>query len=426
MSTLGIDRRRFLKAGMVAATAGILETQQAFAARLAELPVPGREGQGFVELRDAYALSPDITYFNHASIGTIPKIVREAQHQYQELCETNPWLYIWDEGWPDGREVIRRKAAAAMGCGVEEMALTHNTTEGFNMLALGLPLGPGDEVLFSSLNHAGASVCWTYQAEARGFSVKRFDFPVGRAAELSEDDLVAAYEREITPSTKVLVFPHIDNIVGFRYPVRKMAEMARGKGVRYVAVDGAQAAGMIDFAVSDLGVDFYSTSPHKWLQGPKESGLLYVKDGVLDDVRAMWVTWGHAQWKGTVRVFEDYGTRNMPELMALGHAIDFQNELGARAKEERYRRLWQHFMDEVDRRSGLLWRSPVTWDFGSGLFAIEREGHKSGEVSRQLFQEHGYVFRPFATQGLNTMRISPNVFNTEDEIDRFLDVLQAL
>jgi len=426
MSPLDIDRRHFLKAGMVAATAGILETRQAFAERLAELPTRGGAGQGFVELRAAYALSPDITYFNHASIGTIPKIVREAQCKYQELCETNPWLYIWDQGWPDGRELIRAKAAAAMGCDVEEMALTHNTTEGFNMLALGLPLGPGDEVLFSSLNHAGASVCWNYQAEARGFSVKQFDFPVGRAAELSADDLVAAYEREITPSTQVLVFPHIDNIVGFRYPVRKMAEMARGKGVRFIAVDGAQAAGMIDFAVSDMGVDFYSTSPHKWLQGPKESGLLYVSREVLDEVRAMWVTWGHARWKGTVRVFEDYGTRNMPELMALGHAIDFQNELGAKAKEERYRQLWEHFSDEVDRRPGVIWRSPVTWDFGSGLFAIEREGRQSGEVSQQLFREHGYVFRPFSTQGLNTMRISPNVFNTEDEIDRFLDVLQAL
>jgi selenocysteine lyase/cysteine desulfurase len=224
----------------------------------------------------------------------------------------------------------------------------------------------------------------------------------------------------------VLVFPHIDNIVGFRYPVRKMAEMARAKGVRFVAVDGAQAAGMIDFAVSDLGVDFYATSPHKWLQGPKESGLLYVKEDVLEQVRAMWVTWGHARWSGTVRAFEDYGTRNMPELMALGHAIDFQNELGARAKEERYRQLWQHFLTAVDGRPGVIWRSPVTWDFGSGLFAIELEGHRSAEVFERLFQEHGYVFRPFATQGLNTMRISPNVFNTEDEIDRFLDVLQSL
>jgi selenocysteine lyase/cysteine desulfurase len=411
---------------MAAAAASIVETQGAFAARLAELPEAARAGESFVELRDAYALDPKLTYFNHASIGTIPKIVREAQHEYQELCETNPWLYIWDEGWPNGREVIRRKAAEALGCSVEEMALVHNTTEGFNILALGLPLAPGDEVLFSSLNHAGASVCWNYQSEARGFSVKRFDFPVQRAAELTQDDLLAAYEREITPATRVLVFPHIDNIVGFRYPVRRMAEMARSKGVQFVAVDGAQAAGMIDLAVSDLGVDFYATSPHKWLQGPKESGLLYVNESVREQVRAMWVTWGHARWKDSVRVFEDYGTRNMPELMALGHAIDFQNELGARAKEERYRQLWQHFLTEVDRRPGLIWRSPRTWEFSSGLFAIEREGHRSGEVFQRLFQEHGYVFRPFATQGLNTMRISPNVFNTKAEIDRFLDVLQAL
>jgi len=79
MSPFDIDRRKFMKVGMVAATAGILETQQAFAASLAELPVAGGAGQGFVELRDAYALSPEITYFNHASIGTIPRIVREGR-----------------------------------------------------------------------------------------------------------------------------------------------------------------------------------------------------------------------------------------------------------------------------------------------------------------------------------------------------------
>ena len=443
------NRRKFLKLGAASLAASIAGVERTFASRLTAtlgptagstgararaatpapasvLPSASTTSQEFSRLASAYGLDPDITYFNHASIGTMPLIVMEAREEYQRACESNPWLYVWSDGFGNARESVRAKAAAYMGCGIGEVALTHNTTEGMNVIAQGLPLGPGDEVVFSSMNHPGASVCWEYQAGLRGYSVNRFELSARGAETMSPDDLIAAYESAITPATKVLVFPHIDNIVGFRHPVRRMADMARSKGVEFVAIDGAQALGMIDFRVDELGVDFYSASPHKWVQSPKETGLFYIREDLVPVVGSMWVRTASPRQRETVRKYEDYGTRNLSAVMSLGAAIDFQTRLGAAAKEERCRDLWQYFRDRVAASERLIWRSATSWDFASSLFAVEIDGIPANEAFRSLFDGHGFVFRAFSGNGLNHARISPNVMNTEAEIDRFVDVAEQL
>lgn len=136
-------------------------------------------------LREQYLLAPDLLYLNHASIGTVPRPVVDAHVGYIELCETHPSLYVWGSVWRDVAEGVRAQAAALLNCVPDDLAITHNTTEGFNVLAHGLPLVAGDEVLFSSINHAGAAVAWDALAERRGFTVRRFTFPVERGAERS-------------------------------------------------------------------------------------------------------------------------------------------------------------------------------------------------------------------------------------------------
>lgn len=420
------SRRSFLKrAALGAASLPLLEelgaARRLFADELAATADGGRRG-AFESFRQAYSLDPGVTYLNHASIGTVPLLVQRARQRYLELCETNPWLYMWGGAWEESREEVRRKAAGVLGCEADEVAFPHNTTETFNLLAQGLPLGKGDEVLFSSLNHAGASECWRHHAERLGYGVRRFDWPLAEVPRLGAAEVLELYEREIRPETRVLVLPHLDNTLGLRHPVAEIAAMARDRGVRFVAVDGAQTVGMLDLDVAALGVDVYATSPHKWLQAPKGLGLTYVRREIQEELRPMWVTWGQERWRGSARVFEDYGTRNLPEVLALGDAIDFQDALGAGAKEEHYRDLWRHAHRQVEASPRLRWRSPETWDLAGSLYAVEVDG-AAGELAGRLFQDHGVVVRPFETPGLNTLRLSPNVANTPDELDRLFELL---
>lgn len=420
------DRRDFLRSALAVAGAGglasLLPARQGLARSLDRAAAASPAA-----IRGEYLLDPAVVYLNHASIGTVPRAVHRARQALLDACESNPWLHIFGGVWDDALESTRRGAARLIGCGADELAFTHNTTEGFNALAQGLPLGPGDEVLFSTLNHDGASICWFHHGARRGYRARRFEFPQRDAPRLTVAEILDLYDRQISRATRVLVLPHIDNTVGLRHPVRELTELARGRGVEYVAVDGAQSVGMIPVDVTALGVDFYAGSPHKWVQSPKGVGLLYVRKAVQDAVSPMWVTWGQERWAGSVRVFEDYGTRNLPEVVALGDAVAFQDRLGQAAKERRYRELFERMRDRTLAEPGLVWHSPTEWPLGASLAAIEVRGVRSGELFQRLFHQAGggFVFRAFEGETMNHARISPNVFTTDEELEALFEAMTA-
>ena len=182
MSSTMATRRGFLRALAAGAFAApVLARAEALDAALRSTLRAVEVGDGgpaaVRALRAEYLLSDELTYLNHASIGTVPRVVHEAHVAHLELCESHPSLYVWGPVWRDVTEITRRAAAELVRCTPDDLAIVHSTTEGFNILAAGLPLGPGDEVLFSTLNHPGASVPWERLAAERGFTVRRFDLP---------------------------------------------------------------------------------------------------------------------------------------------------------------------------------------------------------------------------------------------------------
>lgn len=413
------SRRDFVKhlAG-TAALGGLLSpVRHAYARELA------RQDVDFDALRRAYCLSPEVTYLNHGSIGTIPRVLLETMTRYHEMCESNPWLHVWGEAWEEAAHDTRTKVQRLLGCDVEEVALIRSTTEGFNVLARGLPLGPGDEVVFSSLNHVGASACWHHFAAERGFTVKPFEHPLDDLASLTTAGLLELYDAQLTAATRVLVLPHLDNLVGIRHPVREIVDLARAQGVEFIAVDGAQSLGMFPVDVKALGVDFYASSPHKWIQAPKGTGVLYVRRDVQESLRPASVTWGQRKWSGSARRYEDYGTRDFVPILTLGHAVDFQERIGEERKERRREELWRHARAAAERTPGVEWRSPRQWGLSGSLYTVEVPGRDAPEIFDRLYRTHGFVFRAFARDGFSGLRLSPNVANTTEEIDRFFELL---
>ncbi len=419
---MSLSRRHFMKG---AAGAALLSQLGDIRALVLEAAPPSLAQSGHEQAARAdYLLHASVTYLNHASIGTIPRAVHEAHTRYLAVCEENPWLYIWSDPWQEPREEVRAAAARVMEADPVDVALTHNTTEVFNVLAAGLPLGPGDEVLFSSLNHTGASEAWRHQGARRGYSVRTFDLDVSDLAGVTLSSIVAAHEHAIRPETRVLVLPHVDNAVGIRHPIAEIARVARSKGVEWVFVDAAQTVNMIPFSVPGLGVDAFATSAHKWTQAPKGTGMAWFAPALREVLDPMWVTWGQEDWHESARRYEDYGTPVMPRILALGAALEFQSRVSMADREAHHRRLWQHMQDVVASSGGRLrWRSPSDWSLSAPLYAVEVVGRKSPDVGRRLFEEHGIVLRAFGGDALNTIRISPNLMNTEADLHRLAEVV---
>ena len=141
------SRRSFLAAAGAVSASALAASCTTIESSLGKSAAPGRFGR---PLRRAYDLDPRITYFNHASIGTVPTVVRETQCRNLALCESNPWLHVWGGKWDDDLDRARADLAAFMGCDAEELAIVRTTTEAMNILAAGLDLEPRDEVLFGS------------------------------------------------------------------------------------------------------------------------------------------------------------------------------------------------------------------------------------------------------------------------------------
>ena len=217
-----------------------------------------------------FRLEPGLVYLNNASLGPSPALVADATEAFRRQLDAFPSRYMWG-GWSEEYEAVRSKAAELLGASAEEIALIHNTTEGMNLVASSLDLEPGDEVILADHEHTSGTIPWKYWQEPKGIKLVRPKLPILPS---KPEEITEVYRRAITPRTRVISMCHIINTNGMILPVKEVSEMARARGI-LVAVDGAQAPGMINVDLHDLGCDFYAASSHKWLFSPKGVGVLY-------------------------------------------------------------------------------------------------------------------------------------------------------
>lgn len=416
-------RRREFLAASAGAAAGTL-AQLAAIRRTAASALTADGGPE--DVASQYSVAPGLKYFNHASIGTQPVAVRRARSARLALCETNPWLHVWGGAWEEDLTNARDSAARVLGADADDVAFLRSTTEAFNILASGLALGPGDEVLFSSLNHIGASACWRRWSATLGYSVRRFEMPLDEAPDLRQEDLVELHMEQLRDATKVLVLPHMDNRVGLRHPVAAIARRARERGVRFVLVDAAQTVGMLPVDVGSMGCDALATSAHKWLQAPKGTGLFWTAPALRERLAPMTVTWGQTRWTGTSRVYEDIGTRDPTLDIALGEACAFNQRTPSPTRVAKLRQLWTALRDRANALPGVRWRSPREFDRGGALVSLTVERAPSAEAVFEKLRPQGFVFRPFDEPGFSAIRISFNLLNSEEQIDALTRALAKL
>jgi len=214
---------------------------------------------------------------------------------------------------------------------------------------------------------------------------------------------------------------HMTNTNGMILPVKEVSELARSKNI-LVAVDGAQTAGMFKFSLKELGCDFYSASGHKWLFGPKGTGILYASEEKRELLKPLMVakTWSRSD----IRMFEDYNTRNLPEFLGLGSAIEYNNMIGQERKQERIYSLKHYFRSfiEDDNRFRLMTPGPDT--LSGGIQVVEVIGKKAADASQFLLEKYRIDCRPMNSNGLNVIRISLSLCNTKSDIDILIKAMR--
>ncbi|MFK7830225.1 MAG: aminotransferase class V-fold PLP-dependent enzyme [Congregibacter sp.] len=370
-------------------------------------------------IRHAFAFDDAHIPMNAANLCPSPRRVAEAVTRYTSMIDAD-CSFQNRARFSDLLERSRTAVAKQLQVSVDEIALVRNTSEANTIVNAGLDLGPGDEVLLWDQNHPSNSVSWDVRAARSGMQVVRVGVP-GNPSD--EDELLAPFLRAITPRARVLSVTHISNISGLKLPITALGQLCRERGIHF-HVDGAQTWGAVDIDLHAIGCDSFSASAHKWFMGPKEVGLLYVREDALKRIWPSVVSygWGDDELSDLVgaRRFESLGQRDDAALAALADTASIHAELSP-AQIERHVQILATRLKEGLLEAGLPLVTPLSPTFSGGVCIAKVGSEMGAEMWNRLYTEHGIIGA--ATGGL---RLCPHIYNTAEHVDRAVAGVRTL
>lgn len=370
-------------------------------------------------VRHNYTASSNLINLNNGGVSPHPKMVQDAVQRFTELSNEAPSYYMW-RIFEKGKESIREKLGQLAGVPGEEIAINRNTTEALDTMIFGLDMKKGDEFVTSNFVYPNMNQAWK-QRELREGIVRR----IAKLPMPSTDTeaIVKAYTDQFTSKTKVVLIEHVVNWTGQVLPVRAIADAAKERGI-LVMVDGAHSFAHLEFKIPDLNCDFFGTSLHKWLCAPFGTGMLWMKK---EHIASHWALFpGPEPSSDDIRKFEHQGTRDVPAELAIGQAIDFHLSIGAERKFQRLHYLKQYWVERCKDLPGIQFWCPEDPAFSGALTTFGFEGKTGPELHNYLWQEARIHTTPIQHEGVDGVRVTPNVYTSIQEMDVLVNAIKAM
>lgn len=423
---MSLDRKTFLHrlgAGAVAVAAAGVGRAAGTGPAADTLPAfdAARPDEFWRRVRAQYPLKDDPLYLNTGGLGPAsqPVLDRVAATTLalQEHSETGHSLLA------PAREVL----AHFLGAQPDEVCFVRNATEANSIIAAGLALAAGDEVVFESHAHPGGSFPWLNQARQRGVVVRIFE-PDHSSAEGN----LARIRELLSPRTKVIQVSHITCTTGLVFPVAAIAELARSRGL-WFHIDGAQSAGMIPVDLAAISCDSFAASGHKWLGGPHETGGLFIRRDRLEAVAPTGIGAysgelpqlpGEIKYHGAASRHE-YGTRNAALITGLAEAVRQQERIGRDRIAAHGRELATMVHDGLAGMADITVLTPGSDELRASITTFRHARADAGKLFGYLHDRHRLRCRPVTEQGLNAVRVSLHVFNSRADAARVIAAVRA-
>ena len=371
------------------------------------------------EIQSAFTLDRNIINLNNGGVSPSPRVVQESMRRSLEFSNIAPARTMWAVLEPEV-ENVRQRLAADFGCDPEEMAITRNASESLENVQQGLDLKAGDEVLTTDQDYPRMITTWKQRERRDGIVLKTISFPTPPP---SLDDLAERFERAITPRTRVIHFCHITNLTGQIFPVQRICQLARSRGIEAI-VDGAHAYAQFPFKHADLDCDYYGVSLHKWLLAPHGTGFLYVRKSKIGKVWPLMAA--PVEMTDNIRKFEEIGTHPAANHNAISDALEFHTAIGVERKAARLRYLRSLWTDRLTRLPHVS--TPTSSDprLSCGIGLLSVEGKEPGPLADQLWEKYRILTVGIVHPQFKGLRITPNVYTTVPEIEMFCDAVEKL
>lgn len=419
-----VTRRNFLLGAQAVAITAALN--KAYAGVLPEQTADDEEF--WRQIRLAYEADPAIINLNNGGVAPSPTVVLEEQINEVRYGNYSPSYRMWRELEPK-IEDVRKKMAQMWDADPETIAITRNASESLINVQLGITMQPGDEVLITTQDYPRMLTTWEQRRRRDGVVIKKVDFKVPVQ---SPDDLVKLYRENIGLKTKIIHVSQVCFMTGQIFPVKEICKLAREHNIISI-VDGAHAFAHVPFQFTDLDCDYYGASLHKWLSAPVGTGMLYVRKDRIPQTWALMPA--NESQDHDIRKFEEIGTHPAAMHNGILQALDFYKNIGADRKFARLRYLKSRWAERAEKIPGVTVLVKAEDPRLSGAFAtVQFDGVDAGKLGGVLLDKYKIFTTPIggpAVPGTKTpqftgLRISPNVYTSPDEIDRFASAVEEL
>jgi selenocysteine lyase/cysteine desulfurase len=420
-----INRRQLITLAGATTSAGVLGPPSCGPAP--SRPAGPTDEAAWSAVRQEFALEPDWIQLAGLLFAAHPRPVREAIEEHRRGFDANPALYVTESN-PHFEREVPRAAAQYLGVSAEDIILTDSTTMGIGLVYSGLVLREGQELLTTEHDYHATHDALDERARRSRATVRRITLYEDSAA-ANADEMVARLAVALRPATRVVALTWVHSSTGVKLPLRQMASaiasVNRGRETEdriLLCVDGVHGLGVEDVDLGDLGCDFFMAGTHKWLFGPRGTGIVWGAPSAHGALRpsipsfTREIGWGGALTPGGFHSFE--------HRWALAPAFDWNRHVGRARIAERVRHLATQFKQALGELKHVTLKTPMSPELSAGIIAFEVKGVSSIEVERRL-KAQGIV-SAHAPYSPSYARLTPGLLNDPSEIEPTISAIAAL
>lgn len=439
---INMNRRKFLvDAGVTLAAATIAAPRQVFG--LAAMP--GLNGKhnlsSWTAIRNQFdQLSPDYIHLSSFFLASHPRPVREAIEKHRHAIDSNPFIYV-EEHMFEMPGKIQVAAAEYLGGKPEEVAITNSTTMGLALVYQGLPIKAGQEILTTVHDHFVHHEASRLAASRAGASVRKISL-FDDIKMVSETEIVTRIKKAITPKTRVVGVTWVHSSTGLKLPIRSIAnaitESNKGRAESdrvLLVVDGVHGFGVEDENVAEMGADFFIAGTHKWMFGPRGTGVVWAKADNWKTLRMVfpamaiepftaWMTGTSSNAPTQASWITQGGFHAFEYEWALPAAFEFHKQIGRKIITDRIHALNDQCKEGLHAMRHIKLYTPRGSKLSAGLVCFEVEGMKSADVVKKLLERR--IVASTAPYRESYARLAPSLLNTPEEIDTTLRRIREL
>jgi len=445
MRGMKLPRRGFLS-GALAATGTALGLAQGSARARSDAkakpaaPATASDLSTWKGVRDQFLLTRDRINLAMMLFASHPRPVRDAIDRHRRGFDDDPVTYLHENIEHLERE-LRESAAAYLGGQPDEVAITGNTTTGLAMLYAGLPLARGQEIVTTTHDHYATHESLRLRAVHSGATFRKVTLYATPAA-ATEDEIISNLVKAVGPHTRAVAVTWVHSSTGVKLPIRRMADALAGLNQRrdeadhvLLCVDGVHGFGVESETMTDLGCDFFVTGCHKWLFGPRGTGLVWGRAAAWKGHTGLIPTfeWGalEAWMRGQPPDGLPPGPRTTPggfqsfdHRWALPVAFRFHQQIGRARVTARIHELAKRCKEGLAAIPSVKLHTPASAALSAALVCFEVAGKPPKAVVDYLGARKIVASQtPYAT---SYARLSPSLLNSPEEIDRAVAEIKAL